>query len=156
MKIFYSLIGMAVIASTALLVHKTNDDQRFDYSWLQGSWVGDGFGGTSEEIWSAPSKDGKMMGVYRHHNNDGSLNFYEFLVMDQNGMYVKHFTPGLKGWEEKEDYITFEMIRYDQNIIEMKGATYELISNESMEIHLSMKDENDGTKIETLHMSRKP
>ncbi len=35
-----------------------------DYSWLVGSWKGDGFGGISEEIWSKPEK-GVMMGMYR-------------------------------------------------------------------------------------------
>ena len=64
---------------TALLIsgflHAQND---VPYRWIEGTWVGDGFGGTSEEVWSAPSADGTIMGSFRHFKGDGSLNFYEF------------------------------------------------------------------------------
>ena len=52
-------------------------------TWLAGHWRGDGFGGTTEEIWS-PAENGVMMGMFRHHKADGSLNFYEFLTIDKD------------------------------------------------------------------------
>lgn len=125
------------------------------YSWLEGSWKGDGFDGSSEEVWSSPSADGKMMGVYRHHKADGSLNFYEFLILDEEGIRLKHFTPQLIGWEEKSDYVTFEMIRYDENTIEMKGLTFKRISPDKMEIYLKLMDDNGEIRTETFHMVRK-
>lgn len=124
------------------------------YAWLEGSWIGDGFGGTSEEVWSAPSADGTMMGVYRHHKGDGSLNFYEFLTLDSKGMHVKHFTPELKAWEEKEDYHTFEMISSDEKTIEMKGLTFELINPNEMTINLKMQDSEGNISTEVFHMRR--
>jgi len=124
------------------------------YAWLEGSWVGDGFGGTSEEVWSAPSADGTMMGVYRHHKGDGSLNFYEFLTLDAKGMHVKHFTPELKAWEEKEDYHTFEMISADEHSINMKGLTFELISTNEMRIELKMQDSEGTISTEIFSMRR--
>jgi len=124
------------------------------YAWLEGSWVGDGFGGTSEEVWSAPSSDGIMMGVYRHHKGDGSLNFYEFLTLDAKGMHVKHFTPALKAWEEKEDYHTFEMISSDEKTIKMEGLTFELINPNEMEINLKMQDSEGRITTEVFHMRR--
>ncbi len=124
------------------------------YAWLEGSWVGDGFGGTSEEVWSAPSADGTMMGVYRHHKGDGSLHFYEFLTLDSRGMHVKHFTPELTAWEEKEDYHTFEMISADDNTIEMKGLIFELINPDEMRIELKMQDSEGNISTEIFNMRR--
>ncbi len=124
------------------------------YAWLAGSWVGDGFGGTSEEVWSAPSADGTMMGTYRHHNGDGSLNFYEFLVLDETGMRLKHFKPDLEGWEEKKDYVTFEMVSYDETSINMKGLTFKYFAPDKMEIYLKLKS-NGEVRTEVFHMRRR-
>ncbi|HCM75435.1 MAG TPA: hypothetical protein DIS90_03575 [Cytophagales bacterium] len=126
----------------------------FDYAWLAGSWVGDGFGGTSEEIWSPPSADGTMMGVYRHHNADGSLNFYEFLTLDKTGMKLKHFTPELVGWETKEKYVTFEMVEVTKDKIELKGLIFERKSESEMEIRLKMR-QGDEIKTEVFKMKRR-
>jgi len=115
-----------------------------DYSWLSGSWKGDGFGRISEEIWSKPGK-GTMMGMYRHINN-GELVFYEFLILNKTGMRLKHFHPDLKGWEEKDETTFFEMISYSDTKIEMKGLIFEKKSNDLMEIHLKL---NQNGKIET-------
>jgi hypothetical protein len=117
-----------------------------DYSWLAGSWIGDGFGGTSEEEWSPPSADGTMMGVYRHHKGDGTLNFYEFLVLDSTGLRLKHFSPDLVGWEAKEKFLTFELVAFTENKIELKGLVFERTSESTMEIRLRMRR---GDKIET-------
>ena len=117
-----------------------------DYAWLAGSWIGDGFGGTSEETWSLPSPDGTMMGMYRHHKGDGSLNFYEFMVLDKTGLRLKHFTPEMVGWETKEDFVTFEMVDFTPDKIELKGLTFERKSDSELEIRLKLKR---GEKIET-------
>ncbi len=125
-----------------------------DYSWLVGSWVGDGFGGVSEEMWSPPSEDGTMMGVYRHHKGDGSLNFYEFLVLDESGLKLKHFTPDLVGWETKEDFVTFEMVDYTKDKIELKGLVFERKSDSEMEIRLRLKYQ-DRIETEVFKMKRR-
>ncbi len=109
-----------------------------DFSWLVGSWTGDGFGGISHETWAAPV-NGTMMGMYRHINAEGELNFYEFLLLDENGLRLKHFNPDLTGWEEKNDMLTFEMIRYTKDKIELKGLTFERKSDTEMTISLKMK-----------------
>ncbi|MEM7552084.1 MAG: DUF6265 family protein [Bacteroidota bacterium] len=125
-----------------------------DYAWLAGNWVGDGFGGTSEEMWSPPSEDGTMMGTYRHHNADGSLNFYEFMLLDESGLRLKHFSSDMEGWETKDKHLTFEMIDYSKDKIELKGLTFERISDTEMEIKLKMKSEG-GVRTEVFHMSRR-
>ncbi len=125
-----------------------------DYSWLVGSWVGDGFGGTSEEMWSPPSDDGTMMGVYRHHKGDGSLNFYEFLVLDETGLRLKHFTPDLVGWETKEDFVTFEMVDFSKDKIELKGLVFERKSENELEIRLRLRY-SDRVETEVFKMKRR-
>ncbi|TRX59072.1 hypothetical protein FNH22_11125 [Fulvivirga sp. M361] len=126
----------------------------YDYAWLAGSWIGDGFGGTSEEVWSPPSEDGTMMGVFRHHKADGSLNFYEFMVLDKTGLRLKHFNPDMAGWETKEDYITFGMINHSKDRIELKGLVFERKSADEMEIRLKMRS-GDKIKTEIFKMNRR-
>ena len=125
--------------------------QNYPYSWLAGRWTGDGFGGTSEEVWAPPSADGTMMGVYRHHKGDGSLNFYEFLTLDSTGMKLKHFTPELTGWETKEDFVHFELVEFTENKIILKGLVFERKSDTEMEIHLDLKDgDKKWTEVFTM------
>lgn len=122
-----------------------------DYQWLAGSWIGDGFGGVSEEHWSEPV-DGTMMGMYRHYK-DGEIVFYEFLLLDEKGMRLKHFNPDITGWEEKNDYLTFEMISFFENKIEMKGLVFERKSDSEMEIRLQMR-RNGEAHTEVFSMRR--
>ena len=124
------------------------------YAWLEGAWVGDGFGGSSEEVWSAPSGDGTIMGSFRHLKADGSLNFYEFLVLDSTGLRLKHFNPDLTGWEEKEDFVTFEMIALEENRIVLKGLIYERKSENEMEIRLQMRGKDGEKWTEVFSMKR--
>lgn len=122
-----------------------------DYSWLVGSWKGDGFGGISEEIWSKP-ENGVMMGMYRHLKDD-KLVFYEFLILDKIGLRLKHFHPDLKGWEEKDETTFFQMIDYSPTKIEMKGLIFEKKTDNLMEIRLKL-NRNDKVETEVFTMSR--
>lgn len=149
-----AFIGL-VFATVSVLA--SDPKKKFDinnYAWLAGSWIGDGFGGMSEEMWSSPSADGKMMGVYRHHKGDGSLNFYEFLVLDSTGLRLKHFTPDLVGWETKEDYVTFEMVSFSENMIELKGLVFELKNPNEMQIRLRMRY-GEEIRTEVFNMKRR-
>ena len=144
------------LISSALLVYSLfcYSQSEFAYAWLAGNWVGDGFGGTSEELWSEPSADGIMMGTYRHHKGDGSLNFYEFMVMDSTGLRLKHFNPDMVGWETKEDFVHFELIEFTENKIILKGLIFERKSDSEMEIRLDLKN-GDKQWTEVFKMRRK-
>ena len=110
------LLGLMLISffSSSFSTHhtKTKIFNIYDYTWLAGVWVGDGFGGSSEETWSLPSADSTMIGMFRHFDKDVSTTFYEFMVLDRHGIRLKHFKPDLTGWEEKEKFISFEMVRF--------------------------------------------
>lgn len=131
-----------------------SQESTFPYAWLAGHWTGDGFGGVSEELWSPPSENGTMMGVYRHHKGDGSLNFYEFLTLDSTGMKLKHFTPELTGWETKEDFVHFQLVEFTENKIVLKGLVFERMSDTEMEIRLDLKN-GDKQWTEVFKMTRK-
>jgi len=145
MKTFLFILGLAVSILSLSEAPASIDEIPFDindYTWLVGSWEGDGFGGVSHETWEKPI-NGTMMGMYRHINAKGELVFYEFLLLDETGLHLKHFNPDLTGWEEKDDIISFKMIRSSKDNIEMEGLTYERISDSEIEIRLVMDDGSD-------------
>lgn len=141
-------------ASLLLFFASFSQTKEVPYSWLAGSWTGDGFGGTSEELWSSPSADGTMMGTYRHHKGDGSLNFYEFMVMDSTGLRLKHFNPDMTGWETKEDFVHFKAIEFTEDMIVLKGLVFERKSDDEIEIRLDLKN-GDKAWTEVFKMKRK-
>ena len=144
------IISLSLLTAGSLLTispEKEKGPIPFDinnYTWLAGHWTGDGFGGISDEVWSLPA-DGVMMGVYRNIQ-DGKVAFYEFITLDETGMKLKHFNPDMKAWEEKEDFVHFELIEATADKLSFKGLTFERKSDTEMEIALRM---NNKGKIET-------
>lgn len=147
----FLLIGVSFSPVAETESYKTDDFNIQDYQWLAGSWVGDGFGGVSEESWSLPI-DGTMMGMYRHHIN-GKITFYEFFLLDKNGIRLKHFNPDLTSWEEKNDMVTFPMISFSKTKIEMEGLVYDLKSENEVEIRLQVT-QNGETSTEVINIKR--
>lgn len=76
-------------------------------------------------------------------------------MLDEEGLYLKHFNPDMTGWEEKGDYLTFKMISFDDKTIELKGLKYEYLPPDSMNIYLKMKTKDGGVRTEVFHMKRK-
>ena len=76
-----------------------------DLAFIAGQWRGEMQGGITEENWSLAAGD-SMMGVFRFVKN-GKAVFYEMLLIEAtpNGpvLRLKHFHPGLRGWEEKDE-----------------------------------------------------
>lgn len=93
------------------------------------------------------------MGTYRHHNGDGSLNFYEFMVMDSTGLKLKHFNPNMESWETKEDFVHFKLIEFTEDKIILKGLVFERKSDLEMEIRLDLKN-GDKKWTEVFKMKR--
>jgi hypothetical protein len=160
MKRFYSLLPLPFlfllfnVGSPAFTATDLNPEFNIeDYDWLVGDWIGDGFGGVSEESW-APAVDGTMMGMYRHHKN-GEIVFYEFLLLDETGLRLKHFDPDITSWEEKDDFVTFEMVSFSENMLEMKGLVFEKKSDDEMEIRLKLRNSEGEVRTEVFSMKRK-
>lgn len=75
-----------------------------DLNWLAGAWLGQRGEDLVEEHWSGVA-GGALMGMFRWLHGD-AVRFYELLVIEpQDGglvLRIKHFDPGLVGWEEKD------------------------------------------------------
>lgn len=154
MKTLLLILTLALSTLSFSEISEPATDQNFDindYDWLVGSWTGDGFGGISEESWSQPV-NGTMMGMFRHISN-GEVAFYEFMLLDENGIRLKHFNPDLTGWEEKDDMMNFKMISSSKDKIEMEGLTYERKSDTEIEIRLVM-DQGSEPHTEIFRMKR--
>jgi hypothetical protein len=82
-----------------------------DLAWMEGQWCGTLSGDTVEEHWSGPAAD-SIMGMFRWIS-DGKVTFYELLAIESEDgrltMRIKHFHPGLKGWEEKDAAFTLDL-----------------------------------------------
>ena len=82
-----------------------------DLAFIAGAWKGELGGAVIEEQWSAPEGD-HMMGMFRFVK-DGKVTFYEMQSIEQNEgppvLRIKHYHPGLRGWEEKDEAVTFTL-----------------------------------------------
>jgi hypothetical protein len=83
-----------------------------DLAWLSGKWYGERQGEPVEEYWSDVAV-GTLMGMFRWIRA-GQVWFYELITIEQEAegvvMRIKHFDPPLKGWEEKDESVTFLLV----------------------------------------------
>jgi hypothetical protein len=67
-----------------------------------------------------------MMGMFRRIE-DGRVAFYEILALvEEEGsltMRVKHFTGDFVSWEEKEDFVSFRLVRLAEREANFEGLT---------------------------------
>jgi hypothetical protein len=116
-----NLIATAVLAGLSL---GTLADERGakpkvkvnDLAFLTGSWRTDVWGGTGEEIWTKP-ESGNMIALWRFMKG-GKLVFTEHVSLEEDAergpvLRLKHFNPGMKGWEEKDESLTFYVEKFD-------------------------------------------
>ncbi|MHC4599360.1 MAG: DUF6265 family protein [Planctomycetota bacterium] len=89
-----------------------------DLDWLAGSWIGEKDGEPIEEHWSRPAGDA-LMGMFRWVK-EGKVFFYEFMTIDDGEegltLRIKHFNPGLIGWEEKDDAFSCVLSQVDAGV----------------------------------------
>jgi hypothetical protein len=130
-----------------------------DFAWLIGRWEGEGFGGVVEESWN-PALGGTMTGTFRLVTDDGP-EFYEMLLLapDSNNHIVykvKHFHPDFTGWEEKDDYISFPLVRITHDALYFHGLTLQRDGDKC--IHYLAMGRNDGShkevKLEYIRRER--
>lgn len=112
-------------------------------AWLEGDWVGEGFGGTVEEAWLAP-RDGVMLGVFRHHAG-GKPNFYELMTITESGgeltMGLKHFHADLRGWEEKDESLVWPASDVGEDSIRFGPVLYELQDADTLHVWVEVDDQ---------------
>ena len=83
-----------------------------DLAWLAGQWRGRYGDDIIEEHWSTPAA-GTLMCMFRWIRGD-KVRFFELVTIetDEDGeirLRIKHFNPALRGWEEKDESVTFTL-----------------------------------------------
>ncbi|WP_422359518.1 DUF6265 family protein [Reichenbachiella sp.] len=136
---------------------QTNKPTMNDLNFLRGYWVGDGFGGVSEEVWM-PASLGRMNGIYKHMKDDKTT-FMEFMdisiVQDTIRLRLKHYNPDMTGWEEKDKYVTFTLESIEPNKAIFKGLTYELVDPNYLKVSLKLKQKDGSVNTEVFNFRRK-
>lgn len=122
---------------------KSPDAKISDLDWYVGRWVGKGFGGDLEENFG-PAMGNSMVGSFRMVQ-DGTPIFYEFIaIIEEHGTLaykVKHFNPDLTGWETKDKYVTFPLVKMGEKEVWFDGLT---IKREGDNAILYIAIEEDG------------
>jgi len=84
------------------------------FSWLEGVWRGEMDAVTIEEQLSGPLGD-SLMGMFRYVEA-GQARFFELMTIEMAGeetqaiFRIKHFNPGLRGWEEKDEAVEYVLV----------------------------------------------
>ena len=127
-----------------------------DVAWLAGSWEGEVFGATFEEVFNPPSA-GSIVAMFKLMR-DGEVSFYELiLIVEEEGSLsfkVKHFNPDFSAWEEKEDYLNFRFVKAEENAVHFSGFSIYRINEDLMHGYLVMRNE-DGMREEKLVYRRR-
>ena len=118
-----------------------------DVSLIQGTWTGPGFGGTCEEVWTAP-RGGGMMGMFQLVNDDGIV-FYELCqIVPEEGslaLKLKHFNADLTGWETQDETVDFPLVKLEGTTAWFEGLTYK---REGDTLHVWVAFESEPGKKE--------
>jgi hypothetical protein len=128
-----------------------------DFAWLAGHWEGTGFGGAHvEEFWTPP-RGTSMAGVFRLVGGDRAQ-VYEILALVPVGnsveMRLKHFTRELKGWEQKDDFVRFRLVKREPHAAYFDGLTYRLEADGVLRVWLVTKDRDGATTEQEMSYRR--
>ena len=121
-----------------------------DVSWLVGSWQGTAFGSQFEEVWNPPTA-GSMMGMWKLYDKDKGVNFYELLLLKEQSeglvLLVKHFSSDFVSWEDKEDFVTFRLVKIEENAVHFSGLSFYKNGQDKIDAYIVMT-QKDGSKTE--------
>jgi hypothetical protein len=130
-----------------------------DVAWLQGYWVGDGLGGTVEDIWFPP-KAGVLLGAFRLMKADGTPGFYEIFAIEEFEaslrFVVKHFNPDWVGWEEKDKAFRARLTRISATELAFGGIAFTRQGDDAMRFDLTRRGKDGATRTETVIFNRRP
>lgn len=104
-----------------------------DFAWLQGHWRGEGLGGFVEEVWLPPA-GGSMAGVFRAVA-DGAISLYELFTISEPDLTLrlKHFHADVTGWEERDEVVTFPLVRVTPDEAVFEGLTFRRVGADGLQ-----------------------
>ena len=121
-----------------------------DLAMLVGHWRGGFLGSTAEEVW-LPAAGGAMLGTARLFKEEAVV-FYELMIaVEEEGsvsLKLKHFDPGLKGWEEKDATVTFRLVKADRNTLWFEGLTLRRLDDGTLQGFIAIEYKDGSVKEE--------
>jgi hypothetical protein len=111
-----------------------------DVAWLTGAWTGVAFGEKIEEVWNPPS-GGSMVGMFKLFKGVEPAMYELFIaVEDQSSLVIKlkHFGADFKGWEKQDEYISFPLVKLEEDAAHFAGLSYHRVSNDELHAYLAM------------------
>jgi hypothetical protein len=127
-----------------------------DAEWLVGSWTGTAFGQQFEEVWNPPSA-GTMIGLFKLYGDDG-VSFYELLELSvEDGtlsLKVKHFSADFTAWETKEDYVTFRLVKKEDDALHFGGLSFYRRGDNSIDGYIVMREDEELTEYPLQYQRR--
>lgn len=127
-----------------------------DAAWLVGSWTGTAFGQTFEEVWNPPSAD-SMVGLFKLYGDDG-VAFYEILLMivedDSLSLKVRHFNPDFTAWEDKDEDVTFRLVKKEPDALHFSGLSFYRRSDNAIDGYIVMRNKDGVTEHELKYVRR--
>lgn len=125
-------------------------------SWLAGSWSGEAFGDTFEEVWNPPSA-GSMVGMFKLLKDD-QVAFYELMLLVEEeeslSLKVRHVNPDFTAWEEKEHYVDFRFVKAGEDVIHFSGISFYRISDDEIHAYLVMHDKGKSWEEKMIYRRR--
>ncbi|HVL67443.1 MAG TPA: DUF6265 family protein [Vicinamibacterales bacterium] len=129
-----------------------------DVAWLAGRWVGEGLGGRVEEVWSEPD-GGAMVGYFRLVKENTPV-FYEIMtLLEVDGgveMRLKHVNPDMTGWEEKNAFVTFKLVKHDASGAYFTGLTFRKVGDRQVDVYLALRNADGSVREEKFVYRRVP
>jgi hypothetical protein len=90
---------------------------------------------------------------------DGKPVFYEILtLLESEGsveLRLKHVNPDMTGWEEKNGFVTFKLVKHDPSGAYFSGLTFRRVNDDVMEGYLALRDRSTGTVREEKFVYRR-
>lgn len=117
-----------------------------DVSLLEGHWEGEFLGATAEELWLPPVGN-SMLGVFRLYAEDSVLFYETMLLVEEEGsvsLKLKHFHADLRGWEEKDEMVTFRFVKASEDGLWFEGLTFLKQEDGSLQAYIAIH-QDDGT-----------
>lgn len=128
-----------------------------DVAWLAGSWIGTAFGEKVEETWNPPS-GGSMVGMFKLFKGEAAAMYELFILVEEQDSLIiklKHFGADFKGWEEKDEFISFPLVRLEDDAAHFAGLSYHRISDDELHTYLAFRSQGQ-LREEKLVFTRRP
>lgn len=127
-------------------------------AWLQGYWVGEGFGGTVEDNWMPPV-NGVMLGAFRLVKSDGSRGVYELIGIEElEGtlrIVVKHFHPDWVGWEEKDQALKIRLTKLGPGELVFGGLAFQRTAPDAFDFRITRRQKDGSPTVDTITFRKK-